>query len=198
MQLEFTKMHGLGNDFIVFDAPRDWPVDRQRLRALASRKTGIGFDQALVLEVPRQAETAVYYRIFNADGTEVEQCGNGARCVARLIADRRGLERGEFLMGSPAGLVTARTEPNGQVSVAMGTPSFLPSALPFEATSDVPFHALALRNQTIHISVVSIGNPHAVLKVASIEQAPVDSLGPEVENHPRFSLAARMWSLWRW
>ena len=187
MQLEFTKMHGLGNDFIVFDAPRDWPIDGQRLRALACRKTGIGFDQALVLEAPRQADTVIYYRIFNADGTEVEQCGNGARCVARLMADRRGLGKAEFRMGSPAGLVEARTEANGLVSVAMATPSFMPSALPFDAPHDKPFHSLALSQQDIEISVVSIGNPHAVLKVASIERALVDSIGPEVENHVRFA-----------
>jgi diaminopimelate epimerase len=187
MQLEFTKMHGLGNDFIVFDAPRDWPIDGERLRALACRKTGIGFDQALILEAPRQADTVVYYRIFNADGTEVEQCGNGARCVARLMADRLRLGRSEFKMGSPAGLVMARTEGSGLVSVAMGTPSFMPSALPFDAPIDTPFHRLALAQQNIEISVVAIGNPHAVLKVPSVEHALVDSIGPEVENHPRFA-----------
>jgi diaminopimelate epimerase len=187
MRLEFTKMHGLGNDFIVFDAGVDGRLPGpSQLRALADRHTGIGFDQALVLEPPRHNDTAVYYRIFNADGSEVEQCGNGARCVAALVARRLGRGAGELRLDSPAGVVRARTRADGLVSVAMGVPDFKPSALPFEAPAAAPAYALELDGETLEIGVVSIGNPHAVLRVPSVAEAPVDRLGPRVENHPRF------------
>jgi len=187
MALTFTKMHGLGNDFIVWDAksPADIP-DAARLRALADRHTGIGFDQALVLEPARRADTAVFYRIFNADGGEVEQCGNGARCVAALVARRLGLGPGELLMDSPAGLVRARTRADGLVSVAMGVPNFDPASLPFDAPAEAPHYSLVVDNRTFEIGAVSIGNPHAVLRVDSVASAPVDTLGPRVENHSRF------------
>jgi diaminopimelate epimerase len=187
MRLDFIKMHGLGNDFIVFDAAAAGTLPgRAQLRALADRHTGIGFDQALVLEPPRRSDTAVYYRIFNADGGEVEQCGNGARCVAALVARRLGRGSGELLLDSPAGVVRARVREDGLVSVAMGVPDFTPAALPFEAPAAAPAYALDVDGETLEIGVVSIGNPHAVLRVASVATAPVDRLGPRVENHPRF------------
>jgi diaminopimelate epimerase len=136
MRIDFVKMHGLGNDFIVFDAPKDAPLpDGATFRKLAERHTGIGFDQALVLEPPRRPEASVFYRIFNADGLEVEQCGNGARCIAALIAKRNHTGPGEIVMDSPGGLVRARTRPDGLISVDMGIPNFDPRSLPFEATS---------------------------------------------------------------
>jgi diaminopimelate epimerase len=188
MTLAFTKMHGLGNDFILFDAPRpDRVPDAARLRSLADRHTGIGFDQALVLEPPRRDGTAVYYRIFNADGSEVEQCGNGARCVAALVARRRGLPAGEILMDSPAGFVRARTRADGTVSVAMSVPDFAPAAIGFAADGEADAYALEVDGATLEIGAVSIGNPHAVLRVDAVASAPVDSLGPRVENHPRFA-----------
>jgi len=187
MRLQFTKMHGLGNDFIVVDAGAGRPLpDAAQLRALADRHTGVGFDQALVLEPPRRADTACYYRIFNADGGEVEQCGNGARCVAALVARRLGRGPGELLLDSPAGLVHARLRDDGLVSVAMGVPDFAPSALPFEAAATAPCYTLEVGGETLEIGAVSVGNPHAVLRVASVTDAPVDRLGPQVENHPRF------------
>ncbi len=187
MRLAFTKMHGAGNDFIVFDAARpDALPTAEQLRALADRRTGIGFDQALALEPPRRPGTDVYYRVFNADGGEVEQCGNGARCVAALLAGRLGREPGEFLMDSAAGLVRARTRGDRQVSVAIGIPDFDPSSLPFTAAAEAPAYALEVDGATIEIGAVSIGNPHAVLRVASVADAPVDRLGPAVENHRRF------------
>ncbi len=187
MPLNFVKMHGLGNDFILVDAagPTDVP-SASRLRALADRHTGIGFNQALVLEAPRRDGTAVYYRIFNADGGEVEQCGNGARCVAALVARRLGHGPGELLMDSPGGLVHARVGAAGLVSVSMGVPDFAPAALPFEAAADAPAHRLEVDGAILDIGTVSIGNPHAVLRVESVAGAPVDSLGRRVENHPRF------------
>jgi diaminopimelate epimerase len=187
MQIDFVKMHGLGNDFMIFDAPRDAPLpDRDALRRLAQRHTGIGFDQALVLEPPRRADTRVFYRIFNADGDEVEQCGNGARCIAALIAKRQKLAPGDILMDSTGGLVRARLRDDGQVSVDMGVPNFDPRSLPFEASSEAYVYALNAAGSEIEIGAVSIGNPHAVIRVASVAAAPVDRLGPAVENHARF------------
>jgi diaminopimelate epimerase len=187
MRLDFTKMHGLGNDFIVFDAPRPGEVPpAEALRRLADRRTGIGFDQALVLEPPRRAGTDVYYRIFNADGSEVEQCGNGARCIARLVASRAAVRDRPLVMDSPGGIVNARLRPDGLVSVAMGVPDFDPRALPFEAEREAPSYHLELPGGRVEFGAVSIGNPHAVIRVRSVGDAPVDTVGPAVENHPRF------------
>ena len=187
MRLSFTKMHGLGNDFIVFDAGRpDEVPPAAALRRLADRRTGIGFDQALVLEPPRRAGTDVYYRIFNADGSEVEQCGNGARCIARLVASRTSVRERPLVMDSPGGTVNARLRPDGLVSVAMGVPDFDPRALPFEAEREAPSYRLELPDGPVEFGAVSIGNPHAVIRVRAVGDAPVDTVGPAVENHPRF------------
>jgi diaminopimelate epimerase len=188
MRLAFTKMHGLGNDFIVFDAPDAASVPTPgQLRRLADRRTGIGFDQALVLERPRRAGTDVYYRIFNADGSEVEQCGNGARCIARLVASRRQAAREQPLaMDSPGGVVHARLRPDGLVSVAMGVPDFAPASLPFDAPTEAPTYHLDTRAGPVEIAAVSIGNPHAVIRVRDVTLAPVDTVGPAVENHASF------------
>jgi diaminopimelate epimerase len=187
MRLSFTKMHGLGNDFIVFDAARpDEVPSAAALRRLADRRTGIGFDQALVLEPPRRAGTDVYYRIFNADGSEVEQCGNGARCIARLVASRTSIRERPLVMDSPGGTVDARLRPDGLVSVAMGVPDFDPRALPFEAEREAPSYHLELPDGPVEFGAVSIGNPHAVIRVRAVGDAPVDTVGPAVENHPRF------------
>lgn len=187
MRLEFTKMHGLGNDFIVFDAPAgSAPPAAAALRRLADRHTGIGFDQALMLEPPRRAGTAVYYRIFNADGIEVEQCGNGARCIAALLARRGHAQDADLTMDSPAGGIRARIGPQGLVSVDMGIPDFNPAALPFDATTEAHVYPLDVAGNEIEIGAVSMGNPHAVLTVTSVAAAPVDRLGPAIERHPRF------------
>ncbi len=187
MQIDFVKMHGLGNDFMVFDAPRGAPLPgAETWRALSNRFTGIGFDQALVLEPPRRSGTEVFYRIFNADGVEVEQCGNGARCIAALIARRSGRKSGELTMDSIGGLVQARVHESGLVSVQMGVPDFEPRALPFDAPAPADRYSLRAGDSDIEIGAVSIGNPHAVILVDSVQAAPVDSLGPAVENHPRF------------
>jgi diaminopimelate epimerase len=187
MRLDFTKMHGLGNDFIVFDAATPAAVPTAAaLRRLSDRRTGSGFDQALVLEPPRRAGTDVYYRIFNADGSEVEQCGNGARCIARLVASRRGEVERPLRLDSPGGIVQARLQRDGQVSVAMGVPDFEPAALPFEAAAAAATYPLDTSAGPLEIAAVSIGNPHAVLRVRNVTDAPVDSIGPAVENHPRF------------
>ena len=187
MRLAFTKMHGLGNDFIVFDAadPSQLPSSAE-LRRLADRRTGIGFDQALVLEPPRADGTDVYYRIFNADGSEVEQCGNGARCIARLVASRARRRDREFVMDSPGGRVRARLRGDGQVSVAMGVPDFDPRSLPFVAEAEPPSSHLDLPTGPVDFAAVSMGNPHAVIRVRAVDTAPVDTVGPALENHARF------------
>jgi diaminopimelate epimerase len=187
MRLAFTKMHGLGNDFIVFEARAATALPSPgTLRRLADRRTGIGFDQALVLEPPRRAGSDVYYRIFNADGSEVEQCGNGARCIARLVASRRGEVDRPLQLDSPGGIVQARLRPDGLVAVAMGVPDFAPASLPFDAPSAAEFYHLDTEAGPVEFSAVSIGNPHAVIRVRNVQEAPVDSVGPAVENHRRF------------
>lgn len=186
MLLRFTKMHGLGNDFIVFDAPTDAAVpDSNTFRRLADRRTGIGFDQALALLPPREGGTDVYYRIFNADGSEVEQCGNGARCVGKLIAQR--LSRSQVHMDSLGGRVDVQLRNDGMVSVDMGVPNFDPAALPFEASREADVYPLRIGESELRISAVSMGNPHAVLQVPSVDAAAVDTIGPAVENHSRFA-----------
>lgn len=186
MRIDFTKMHGVGNDFVIFDAPADESVlQPERLRSLADRRTGIGFDQALVLGGPKRADTAVYYRIFNADGDEVEQCGNGARCIAALL-HHRGLTRdGAVALDSPVGVVRARIA-DECVSVDMGVPNFDPRSLPFEAPFETDPYPLTLAGRTLEIGAVSMGNPHAVLTVPDVEDAAVATLGPAIERHPRF------------
>jgi diaminopimelate epimerase len=186
MRLEFTKMHGLGNDFAVFDAAAGAPLDSALIRRLADRHTGIGFDQALVLEAPRRGETTVFYRIFNADGEEVEQCGNGARCIAALLAARGLARSGAVTMDSPAGLIRARILPQGQVSVDMGPVAFDPRSLPFEAPGEALRYPLEAAGTRVEIGAASIGNPHAVLAVESVATVDVARLGPAIESHPRF------------
>jgi diaminopimelate epimerase len=188
MQIEFTKMHGLGNDFIVFDAPRGGALPTpEQWRALSARHTGIGFDQALVLEPPRRAGTRVYYRIFNADGGEVEQCGNGVRCLAAFLHGRGvAAAAGEIVLDSPAGLIRARVHDANLVSVDMGVPNFDPKSLPFDASAEAHVYPLIVAGTEVEIGAVSMGNPHAVLTVNSVSSAPVDRLGPAIERHPRF------------
>jgi diaminopimelate epimerase len=185
MQLRFTKMHGLGNDFIVFEAPDDASVPSPAaLRRLADRRIGVGFDQALVLLPPRAPDLDVYYRIFNADGSEVEQCGNGARCIASLVARKLGKE--EVRMESPGGRIAGSLRNDGAVSLDMGVPNFAPGALPFEASREADVYPLHVGDKELQIGAVSMGNPHAVLVTPAVRDAPVDTLGPAIENHPRF------------
>ena len=186
MRIEFTKMHGLGNDFAVFDASDASSLNGALIRRLADRHTGIGFDQALVLEAPRRADTVVFYRIFNADGIEVEQCGNGARCIAALLAARGLARTGAVTMDSPAGLIRARILEMGEVSVDMGPVRFDPHALPFDAGAEAECYPLEVAGDALEIGAVSIGNPHAVLAVESVDAAAVERLGPAIERHPRF------------
>lgn len=190
MRLDFCKMQGLGNDFLVFDAPagfRGRPVAAALLRRLAHRHTGIGFDQALMLEPPRDSATRGYYRIFNADGSEVEQCGNGARCVAALLYARDPPPDRELALGSPGGTVRARIGEEGRVSVEIGVPNFDPRSLPMEAPREAPWYPIRTGDLEVRVGAVSVGNPHAVVYVEDVDTAPVATLGPAIEGHPAFA-----------
>jgi diaminopimelate epimerase len=185
MLLTFTKMHGLGNDFIVFDANDDRSLpSTDWIRKMADRRTGIGFDQALALLPSQQADVDVFYRIYNADGSEVEQCGNGARCIASLVAQRTG--KREVRMESPGGRITGLLRADGLVSVDMGVPDFTPASLPFDASREANIYPLRIGEKELQIGAVSMGNPHAVIQVPSASDADVDTIGPAVENHSRF------------
>jgi len=189
MRIEFWKMQGLGNDFFVFDAPPAFAgrgVDPRILRALADRHTGVGFDQALMLEAPRDDRSRVFYRIFNADGAEVEQCGNGARCIAALLYARNPALGREIPMASPGGAVCARIRGDGLVSVDMGTPNFDPRSLPMNAPAESPLYTLGIDGAEVEFGAVSMGNPHAVLKIDDVDAAPVERLGRALERHAWF------------
>ncbi len=186
-------MQGLGNDFLVFDAPATADtLDGSKLRALADRRTGVGFDQALMLQSPRDASNRVFYRVFNSDGTEAEQCGNGARCIASLLYERAPQLGRSFAMESSGGIVHARIGEDGMVSVDMGVPNFDPRALPMDAAdgagaaAEAPTYSLHVDGADIEIGAVSMGNPHAVLQVSDVKTAPLARFGPSIENHPRF------------
>ena len=194
MRIEFLKMQGLGNDFFVFDAASlgAASIDAGKLRGLADRHTGVGFDQALMLEAPRDARSRVYYRVFNSDGGEVEQCGNGARCIAALMYARAPQLGREIDMESPAGTVHARVRPDGLVSVDMGVPEFEPRSIPLDAPAAADSYVLNVGDEAVNIGAVSTGNPHAVLCVADTAAAPVARLGPGIERHPRFPQGANV------
>ncbi|MFC3285622.1 diaminopimelate epimerase [Litchfieldella rifensis] len=187
MLLHFTKMHGLGNDFMVVDLVTQRARLRdEQIRALADRHFGIGFDQLLVVEPPLDPDMDFRYRIFNADGSEVENCGNGARCFARFVRDQRLTHKREIRVETRGGPLTLRSEDDGRVSVDMGTPRFAPEALPFIADEESLTHVLDVEGECVTIAVVSVGNPHAVLRVDDVDDAPVAHLGPLIEAHPRF------------
>ncbi len=187
MRLKFTKMHGLGNDFVVLDAiAHPVALTPEQLRFIADRHFGIGCDQILQVEVPRQPDTDFYYRIFNADGGEVEQCGNGARCFVRYVHDKRLTAKTRIRVGTLSGVIVPRLEPDGQVTVDMGIPEFEPPKIPFEAGRRALTYLLDVDGKQLEISALSMGNPHAVQIVPDVDTAPVISQGPLIEWHPRF------------
>ncbi len=186
MRVAFTKMQGAGNDFVVFDGVNQRiALTPEQIRRLADRRFGVGCDQVLVVE--RAANGADFrYRIFNADGGEVEQCGNGARCFVRFVHDHGLTAKDEIQVETLAGLIRPRLESDGGVSVDMGVPRFEPRDVPFDAESRQPLYDLAVDGQTLQVSVLSMGNPHAVQVVADVDAAPVNTQGPKIERHPRF------------
>jgi diaminopimelate epimerase len=183
MRVPFTKMHGLGNHFVVADAGRTPPPDPARIRALADPKRGIGFDQLLWLQTAANPEHDVDYRVFNTDGSEAEQCGNGVRCIARHVA-RPG--QSTVRLGFIGGEVEARLEADGRVSAAMAVPRFAPADVPFRAETEADHYPITANGEQLIIGAVSMGNPHAVLRVDEVERAPVARLGPLLERHERF------------
>lgn len=186
-KLKFTKMHGAGNDFVVIDGVRqDIFLAPEQLRLLADRHFGIGCDQILIVKRSRNEEADFRYLIFNADGGEVEQCGNGARCFVRFVHDQKLTSKREIVVETMSGLISPRMEDDGRVTVNMGAPIFESARIPFESDSDDIIQDLDVDGQTIKISAVSIGNPHAVQVVDDVEQAPVASMGPLIEKHVRF------------
>lgn len=187
MKLKFSKMHGLGNDFVVLDGIRQHiDLSPAQLRFLADRNFGVGCDQILLVEKPGQPGVDFRYRIFNADGSEVEQCGNGARCFVRFVHDVGLTDKREIRVETQKGLISPRLEDNGDVTVDMGVPRFLPNEIPFLHDDDVVIYSLDVADETLEISVVSMGNPHAVQVVDSVDVAPVGDHGPLIENHERF------------
>ncbi len=186
MQLKFTKMHGLGNDFVVIDAINQSIFLKQStIRQLADRHFGIGFDQLLIVESPQEGGD-FRYRIFNADGGEVEQCGNGARCFARFVYDRNLTHKKTIRVETARGIITPTIEDNGDVTVNMGIPQFEPANIPFKAPQRELVYPLPIGDKTIDICAVSMGNPHAVQIVPDVVQAPVATDGPLIESHPLF------------
>jgi diaminopimelate epimerase len=185
--LAFTKMQGLGNDFVVVDATtRPFDLSPAQIRMLADRRFGVGCDQVLVVEAPSSAEVDFRYRIFNADGGEVEQCGNGARCFVVFVRARGLTDRREIRVETRSGVIVPRLEDDGQVTVDMGVPRFAPETVPFVGGTGAPVERLDVDGTVLEVSVLSMGNPHAVQIVADVDTAPVATQGPRIEGHPRF------------
>lgn len=187
MKLQFSKMQGLGNDFMVIDGvSQQVKLDSATIRQLGDRHFGIGFDQLLLVEASPREDIDFSYRIFNNDGGEVEQCGNGARCFARFVFEKGLSTKREISVETARGVIYPRLEDNGLVTVNMGVPQFAPAAIPFIATDDQVIHSLDIDGQNIDITVVSMGNPHAVQVVADADKAAVAEMGPKIETHERF------------
>ena len=185
--LAFTKMHGLGNDFVMIDAVRqDIQLTEAQVRYLANRNFGVGCDQLLVVEPAQAPGVDFRYRIFNADGGEVEQCGNGARCFARFVFDQGLTDKREIRVETKKGIITPRLEADGTVTVDMGVPVLNPADVPFVSDSEAWVQPLDVGGTVVAITAVSMGNPHAVQVVADVDAAPVAVQGPLIEHHARF------------
>ncbi|VAX13562.1 Diaminopimelate epimerase [hydrothermal vent metagenome] len=185
--IRFTKMHGLGNDFVVIDAiHQSFDLSAAQLRFIADRHFGVGCDQILLVEPACQPQVDFTYRIFNADGSEVEQCGNGARCFARFVHDKGLTTKSEIPVATASGIIHLRLQDDDQVTVNMGTPVFSPAGIPFVAETEARLYTLEVGSEKVELSVLSMGNPHAVLRVNDVDSAPVVELGRQIESHPRF------------
>ncbi|ARZ02661.1 diaminopimelate epimerase [Yersinia ruckeri] len=185
--MQFSKMHGLGNDFMVVDAvTQNVYFSPELIRRLADRHTGVGFDQMLVVEPPYDPELDFHYRIFNADGSEVSQCGNGARCFARFVRIKGLTNKRDIRVSTQTGRMVLSVTDDEMVSVNMGEPNFEPQAIPFKAIKAEKTYILRAAEHTVLCGVVSMGNPHCVLQVDDVSAANVELLGPELESHERF------------
>jgi diaminopimelate epimerase len=187
MKLRFSKMHGLGNDFVVIDGVhQSLALTSAQIRFLADRHCGVGCDQVLLVERTERPDADFRYRIFNADGGEVEQCGNGARCFVRFVHEQGLSEKREIRVETLGGVIRPRLEENGEVTVDMGAPVLEPARIPFTSASDDIVQSLDAGGRRVEITAVSMGNPHAVQVVDDVDAAPVAALGPLIESHPRF------------
>ncbi len=187
MLLHFTKMHGLGNDFMVIDSvTQNVTITSDRVRKWSDRHTGIGFDQLLIIAPPSHPDIDFSYRIFNADGSEVEQCGNGARCFAKFVRDKRLTSKKHIIVETASGIIELHVLTNNQIRVNMGKPRLQPTEIPLKVQQQATSYTLFVEQQSIEFSAVSMGNPHAVLRAEDLELAPVATLGPKIEHHPLF------------
>ena len=187
MRLEFTKMHGLGNDFVVIDCiTQRARLETYQIKQIADRHFGVGFDQLLLVEPPSRPDVDFCYRIFNADGSEVQQCGNGARCFARFVRDRKLTRKSKLVVETASGIIELNIAPNGWVRVNMGVPRLEPAEIPFIAEQRALTYPIEVANRIVEISAVSMGNPHAVILVDDVDTAPVREIGRPLESHPRF------------
>ena len=187
MRIKFSKMHGLGNDFVVLDGVRQsLALSPAQLRFLGDRHFGVGCDQILLVEKATRADVDFRYRIFNADGGEVEQCGNGARCFVRFVHDQGLTDQREIRVETMSGVISPRLEDDGNVTVNMGEPQFDPAKIPFVSDSGELLQTLKLGAQDVEITAVSMGNPHAVQLISAVDTAPVAEQGPLIESHRRF------------
>ncbi|MNZ39836.1 Diaminopimelate epimerase [compost metagenome] len=193
MLLRFTKMHGLGNDFMVLDlVTQHAHVQPKHVRQWGDRHTGVGFDQLLIVEPPSRPDVDFRYRIFNADGSEVEQCGNGARCFARFVLDKRLTAKKRIRVETKNSVIELNVRSDGQITVDMGAPRLLPAEIPFVAPEAALAYEVEVGGQTVELAAVSMGNPHGVLRVDNVDTAPVHTLGPQLETHPRFPQKANI------
>lgn len=187
MKIAFTKMQGLGNDFVVIDAiHQSLHLSPEQVRFIADRHRGVGCDQVLLVEAPDSGDVDFRYRIYNQDGSEVGQCGNGARCFVRFVVDKNLTNKTEIVVKTASGVIRPRLEADGQVTVDMGVPNFAPQSLPFEADVESDRYKLPIIDGEVEIGAVSMGNPHAVVQVADVDAAPISRWGPAIENHPWF------------
>ena len=188
MLLKFTKMHGTGNDFVVIDLiSQHYKLRSRDVRKLADRHFGVGCDQVLVVEAPRSPDVDFRYRIYNADGLEVEQCGNGARCFARFVRDKKLTTKRVIRVETNAGIIELQVRNNHDVEVNMGAPVLEPEKIPFAAPARAASYLLQVDSTELEIGAVSMGNPHAVLRVDNTDAADVGRLGPLIESHPDFA-----------
>ncbi|EFP95672.1 diaminopimelate epimerase [Vibrio caribbeanicus] len=187
MHFHFSKMHGLGNDFVVVDCiTQNVFFSPDLIRRLADRNTGIGFDQLLIVEAPYDPETDFHYRIFNSDGGEVEQCGNGARCFARFVRMKGLTNKYRISVSTKKGKIILNIGDDDQVTVNMGVPEFEPSKIPFKAKQREKTYILRAQDKTLFCGAVSLGNPHVVTVVEELSDALIDEIGPVLESHERF------------
>lgn len=185
--IRFTKMHGLGNDFVVIDAvSQAVSLSPAQIKKLADRRFGVGCDQVLIVEPPLRPDVDFRYRIFNSDGGEVEQCGNGARCFAKFVRNTRLTGKSVIRVETACGVIELYIDQDNKVTVNMGIPILEPAQIPFQASHRAVTYPLQVGDRQLEIAAVSMGNPHAVLRVENMDTAPVAELGPLIEAHPRF------------